>query len=317
MADRLMLDNLIYPLFVRPGKGLREEISSMPGVYRFSPDKLIEEGRELQDLGIKKILLFGTMEEKDISGSMAYKDDNVVAKAVATLKKHFPEFVIMTDICLCAYTTYGHCGILKSETPMSIDKEPTLSVLAKIALMHANAGADYVAPSAMAKDQVRVIRSALNAKGYEDTKIMGYSAKFASGFYGPFRDAADSAPQFGNREQYQLSYHDRERALAEIEDDISEGADIVMIKPALAYLDIIREAKIKFGHHLAAYNVSGEYAMVKAAAQSGYCDEKSMVFEIMASIQRAGADIIITYHARDIAAWLKEEERADGKKTRT
>jgi len=317
MADRLMIDNLIYPLFVRPGNGLQEEISSMPGIYRFSPEGLVEEGRKLQDLGIKKVLLFGTMEEKDISGSTAYKNGNVVAKAVATLKKHFPELVIITDICLCAYTTHGHCGILKSETPVSIDKEPTLLALAKMALMHADAGADYVAPSAMAKDQVRVIRSELNAKGHKDVKIMGYSAKFASGFYGPFRDAANSTPQFGNRRQYQLGYYDRERALTEIEDDISEGADIVMIKPALAYLDIIREAKIRFGHCLAAYNVSGEYAMVKAAAQSGYCDEKSMVFEIMASIQRAGADIVITYHARDIARWLKEEERADGKKIRT
>jgi porphobilinogen synthase len=307
MAGKLKLTSLVFPVFVKAGKGLREAIPSMPGCYRFSPDVLLEEIERLRELGIDKILLFGLPETKDEYGSDAYKDGNIVSSAVKLLKQRFPKLIVMTDVCLCAYTSHGHCGILNRSK--IIDSNATLKALAKTAVSHAATGADYVAPSAMAEGQVGAIRKALDKNGYRDTKIMGYSAKFASQFYGPFRDAADSAPKFGDRKQYQLAWTDREKALTEIEDDIKEGADIVMVKPALAYLDIIREVKNKFKHTLAVYNVSGEYAMVKAGSEAGYWDEKKMVFEIMAAIQRAGADIIITYHAPDIAKWLKEERR--------
>lgn len=305
---RSLLDSLIYPIFVKTGKGAREAIPSMPGVFRFSPDVLVKEIKELKESGINRILLFGLPEKKDDYGSGAYKDGNITAQAVSLLKRQLPGIVIMTDVCLCAYTSCGHCGILKRETGREIDNAATLEVLAKIAVSHAQAGADYVAPSAMAKGQVRAIRDALDNSGYRNTKIMGYSAKFASQFYGPFREAADSRPKSGDRRNYQLDCKDSRRALAEIEDDIKEGADIVMVKPALGYLDIIRQARDRFSHTIAAYNVSGEYAMVKGLSRLGYCDEKEMVFEIMTAIRRAGSDIIITYHARDIAKWLKEEK---------
>jgi len=305
MSDRLKLTSLVYPVFVRAGKGLRETIPSMPGIYRFSPDSLAKEAGQLRKLGIEKILLFGIPESKDRYGSAAYKEGNVVSETVRLLKQRFPELVIMTDVCLCAYTSHGHCGILKGR---DIYNSPTLEALTKTALSHARAGADYVAPSAMAEGQVGAIRRALDREGYRKTKIIGYSAKFASQFYGPFREAANSAPEFGDRRRYQLNWNGREHALSEIEDDINEGADIVMVKPALAYLDIVREAKDKFKHTLAVYNVSGEYAMVKAGARSGYWNEKETVFEIITAIKRAGADIIITYHARDIAKWLKQKQ---------
>ncbi|NQT75182.1 MAG: porphobilinogen synthase [Candidatus Omnitrophica bacterium] len=302
------LNSLIYPLFVKRGRWLREEISSLPGVYRFSPDRLLDEVLSLERLGITKILLFGIPEKKDWHGKAGYKKDNIVSESVRLLKKSLPGITVITDVCLCAYTLHGHCGIIK-KGKKQIDVRSTLNVLSRIALSHAEAGADYVAPSAMAKDQVRAIRKALDKKGFKKTRILGYSAKFASNFYGPFRDIADSAPRFGKR-TYQLDFTSRGNALKEIESDIKEGADIVMVKPGLGYLDIVREARRKFRHPLAVYNVSGEYAMVKAyckgqaAGDKRQGMERGLVGEILASIKRAGADYIITYHAKDIARWL-------------
>ncbi len=306
--DRLNidLDSLTYPLFVIDGKGIKEPISSMPGIFRFSPDRLLEEASKTKERGINKVLLFGTSDKKDECGTGGYRAGNTISKTVKLLKKNIPGITVLTDVCLCAYTSHGHCGILKEQG--NIDKKATLSALSSMAVSHAAAGADYVAPSAMAEGQVRAIRQALNKNGYAAVKIMAYSAKFASQFYGPFRDALNSAPRFGDRRQYQLDYTDRKRALKEIADDIREGADIVMVKPALGYLDIIREARDRFKYPLAAYNVSGEYTMVKLSAKAGYCDEKSMVSEIIKSIKRAGADTIITYHARDIATWMSREK---------
>lgn len=306
MGNKLKTTSLVFPIFVKAGKDVREVVHSMPGIYRFSPDVLIEEVAALEERGIDKILLFGIPEEKDAEGISAYKNGNIISETVLLLKQRFPKLIVMTDICLCGYTSHGHCGIMESETPVVIERESTLTALAKMALSHARAGADFVAPSAMVAGQVGAIRQHLDREGYKNTKILGYSAKFASQFYGPFRDAADSAPQFGNRRGYQLGYSDRERAITKVGDDIKEGADIVMVKPALAYLDIIREVKNTFHHPLAAYNVSGEYAMVKAGSQAGWWDERKIVLEIITAIQRAGADIIITYHARDIAEWLKK-----------
>lgn len=302
----IRLKDLIYPLFVKNGKGIREDILSMPGIYRFSPETLIREARELTDLGIRAVLLFGISEKKDAKGTSAYGDGNVVAEAVKTLKAEFPELTVITDICLCAYTSHGHCGVI--DYGKKINHKATLNALSRMALSHASAGVDWVAPSAMAKNQVSAIRKALDRNGYEGTKIMGYSAKFASNFYGPFRDAADSAPAFGDRRGYQLDFKNSSSAIREIGDDIKEGADTVMVKPALAYLDIIKEASAKFRSTLAAYNVSGEYAMVKCGANAGLWDEKKIVFEIITAIKRAGADLIITYHAKDIAKWIKERQ---------
>lgn len=303
---KINLNSLVYPLFVREGRGVREEIPSMPGIYRFSPDTLIKEAESLWRLGVTTVLLFGIAGRKDETGRGAYEKGNIVSKSVSLLKRYVPTLTVITDVCLCAYTSHGHCGVLEDSDTGRIDNEHTLSALAMAALLHAEAGADCVAPSAMAKKQVGVIRGILDKNGHRDTEIIGYSAKFASQFYGPFREAADSAPRFGDRRSYQLDYFRTEDALAEIEDDIAEGADIVMVKPALSYLDVIREAKRIFKYPLAAYSVSGEYAMVKTGASQGYWDEKKMVFETFSAIRRAGADFVITYHARDIAEWLKE-----------
>ena len=299
--------NLVYPLFVKDGRGIKESVASMPGVYRFSPDSLVQEAAELKELGINKILLFGIPQKKDIEGSSAYNSENIVSMAVSLLKQHFPELTIMTDICLCAYTSHGHCGILNKGSDLLINNEATLPLLSKMALSHAKAGADYVAPSAMIKNQVARIRDMLDENDCKKTKIMGYSAKFASSFYGPFRDIVYSTPQFGDRSNYQLDYSSIDGPFKKIKSDIEEGADIVMVKPALCYLDVIKEAKKLFNHALAVFNVSGEYSMVKTGAAAGYWDEKEIVTEIITSIKRSGADIIITYHARDIAAWLKEK----------
>ncbi|MCG2705221.1 MAG: porphobilinogen synthase [Candidatus Omnitrophica bacterium] len=312
--------DLIYPLFVKDGKNLREKIKSMPGIYRFSPDTLIKEARELVKLGIRAVLIFGLTKEKDNAGSAAYEENNIVARAVKALKANFPDLIVMTDICLCAYTSHGHCGILKSprrqvtRSQVKIDNKKTLELLSKMALSHARAGADYVAPSAMAKNQVLAIREALDKNGFRNTKIMGYSAKYASNFYGPFREAADSTPAFGDRRAYQLDFANRTSAIEEIKADIKEGADIVMIKPALGYLDVIKEARDRFYRPLAAYNVSGEYTMVKAYCKSTEYRtqstelERKLVMEILTGIKRAGADLIITYHAKDIAKWLKKRK---------
>ena len=310
--ENINLNQLIYPLFVKEGEGLREEILSMPGVYRFSPDILVEEAAALAKKGLKAVLIFGVPKYKDWQGISAYKQGNIVSEAVRLLKVRVPEITVIADICLCAYTPEAHCGVVR-EGRTRIDNPATLKALSQAGLSYAQAGADFVAPSAMAKSQVRAIRNILDENGCQHTKIMGYSAKFASNFYGPFREIADSAPRFGDRRTYQLDYTESERALAEIEQDIAQGADRVMVKPALGYLDIVKEAKARFNYPLAVYNVSGEYAMVKKGAQLGFWDEKSMVLEIISSIKRAGADFIITYHAKNIAQWLNEQGERDEK----
>lgn len=295
--------DLILPMFVIEGSDIKQEIPSMPGVFRFSPDKLIPEVTEIASLGIPGVILFGIPEHKDESGSAAYNPRGVIQQAVYKIKKSVPELLVITDICLCEYTSHGHCGIITDD---EVDNDRTLSVLAKVALSHVEAGADMVAPSDMMDGRVKIIRSILDEKGFERTPIMAYSAKYASSFYGPFRDAADSTPQFGDRRSYQMDPPNLREALREIEQDINEGADIIMVKPALSYLDVIRKARDTFNHPLATYNVSGEYAMVKAAVKQGWLDEKRVVMEILTSIKRAGADIIITYHAKDVAGWLSE-----------
>ncbi len=314
MSTNIKAGNIIQPYFVIGGKHRKEKIKSFPGQYRFSVDTLIDDIGTLKALGINKVLLFGIPDSKDKYGSAAYEKDNVVSLAVKRIKQRFPGVTVFSDICLCAYTDHGHCGVLKSARTQDtrdktqesfIDNKATLEALAKMAVAHAEAGADYVAPSAMAKGQVRAIRKALDKNGYRETKIMGYSAKFASNFYWPFRNAAGSSPKFGDRSSYQLDYASAEAALREIQDDIEEGADIVMVKPALAYLDIIYRAKQKFGFPLAAYNVSGEYALLKNGLKdAGNKEKKGVLLEILAAINRAGADYIITYHAKEIAKWL-------------
>jgi len=296
---------LIMPYFVIEGADKCLPIKSMPGIYRLSVDNLIKDIKEINRLGIKKVLLFGIAEEKDEYAASAYAKNGIVHKAVRAVKENVKDITVITDVCLCAYTSHGHCGVIKAQSEVVIDNKETLKILAEIAVSHAEAGADWVAPSAMAKHQVKAIRTALDNKGYRKTKILGYSAKFASNFYGPFRDAVNSAPKFGDRSGYQLNFADTKAALKEIADDIKEGADAVMVKPALSYLDVIKSAKDKFNHPLAAYNVSGEYSFVKFGAKAGFWDEKKMVFEIITAIKRAGADWIISYHAKDIAKWLK------------
>jgi len=305
MENEININSLIYPLFIIKGEKKKEPINSMPGIFRMSSDILLKEIEELKALGINRVLLFGIPDKKDDDATEAYKDNNIISEAVKLIKSNFPNMNVMTDVCLCAYTSHGHCGIIDNQ---KIDNKKTLLTLSKIALSHACAGADYVAPSAMADNQVAAIREELNHNGYQDTKIMGYSAKFASSFYGPFRDAADSAPKFGDRRAYQLDYRDKESALKKVQDDINEKADIVMVKPALSYLDIIKEVKDKFNYPLAAYNVSGEYSMVKLGVQEGFFNERKIVTEIMTGIKRAGADMIITYHAKDLADWSKNEK---------
>ncbi len=299
---------LIYPLFVCGGRKVRLQIPLMEGIYRLSEANLIEEVRQAYFLGINRILLFGIPEGKDENGTHAYRRDNLVTKAVRTIKQALPQIVVMTDVCLCAYTLHGHCGIMEGSR---IDRAATLDALTQIALSHAAAGADFVAPSAMADTQVARIRDTLDNYGYYDTRIMGYSAKFASHFYGPFRHIADSAPRFGDRRGYQLDYRQDQPAFDKVEQDIREGADIVMVKPALAYLDIIAQVKKRFSHPLAVYNVSGEYAMVKQGARAGLWKEKDMVHELLSAYRRAGADFIITYYAKDIARWRQDEKTKD------
>ena len=308
---RLSPDNLVMPYFVREGRKMKQPVSAMPGVFRFSQDELLKEVEQLRQSGISSLILFGVPGEKDDSGANAYSESGLIPKAVRALKKNFgDELAIITDVCLCGYTKHGHCGILKSyqlsaiSYQPKIDNDETLKVLAKIALSHARAGVDIVAPSSMMDGQVQAIREGLDKNGFSQTAIMGYSAKFASNFYGPFREAAESTMQFGDRKSYQMDFRNSDEALREITADIKEGADMVMVKPALAYLDIITKAKEKFAVPLAAFNVSGEYAMVKAYAQSAEA-EKELAIEILTSIKRAGADIIISYWAKDLGRWLK------------
>ena len=298
---RVDMGDLVYPLFVVEGKGIKEEISSMPDVFHFSVDRLSSEVEEIARLGISAVLLFGIPETKDEVGSGAYHEQGVVQQAVRTIKQTVPELLVVADICLCEYTSHGHCGIVVNG---EVDNDQTLVLLAKTALSHAAAGADIVAPSDMMDGRVKAIRDNLDKEGFKDTPILSYAAKYASAFYGPFREAAESAPQFGDRLSYQMDPPNVREALREVEQDIAEGTDMVMVKPALAYLDVIRRVRDTFNHPLAAYNVSGEYAMVKAAVRQGWLDERKTISEILTAIKRAGADIIITYHAKEVSDWL-------------
>lgn len=294
--------DFIYPLFIVEGRKIKEKISSMPGIDRFSPDMLAPEVKEIASLGIAAVLLFGIPQHKDPSGSQAYAARGVVQQAIRAIKKAAPEMLVVTDVCLCEYTSHGHCGVISGDCILN---DQTLPLLAKMALSHVEAGADMVAPSDMMDGRVKAIREALDDKGFSHIPIMAYSAKYASGFYGPFREAADSAPKFGDRRSYQMDPPNAREAMREIELDIDEGADIIMVKPALPYLDVIRMARDRFSLPLAAYNVSGEYSMIKAACQNGWLDEKRVTLEALTSIKRAGADIIITYFAKEAARWIK------------
>jgi len=301
---RIHPSDLVYPIFVDKNTKKPVPINSMPGCFRLPLQEVLEEARKTLDNGVKAVLLFGVPSKKDDVGSAAFAEEGVIQKTVKLLKEEFgDDIVVITDVCLCEYTNHGHCGIVKDG---AVDNDLTLEVLGKVALSHAKAGADIVAPSSMMDGQVKHIRSALDDAGFKDVAIMAYSAKYASCFYGPFREAAESKPKFGDRKSYQMGYGSQNEALREIELDIIEGADIVMVKPALAYLDIIHLAKSRFTVPIAAYNVSGEYAMVKAAAQLGWIDEKAAIFEILTGIKRAGADIIITYFAKEVAQWLNQ-----------
>jgi len=301
---KVEIGDMVYPLFIVEGSSIKQEIVSMPGVFRFSPDQLPREIEEVAKLGIPAVLLFGIPEHKDEVGSAAYHPEGGIQQAIRIIKQSVPELLVVTDICLCEYTSHGHCGIIVNGY---VDNDQTLPLLARTALSHAEAGADIVAPSDMMDGRVKAIREALDEGGFQHIPILAYAAKYASAFYGPFREAAESTPQFGDRRSYQMDPPNLREALREVEQDIAEGADIVMVKPALAYLDVIRRVRDTFDCPLAAYNVSGEYAMVKAAAQQGWLDEKRIVMEILTAIKRAGADIIITYHAKEAANWLKEE----------
>ena len=300
---RLSADDFILPLFVDHNVSGPEPIPSMPGVERLTIELAVEQAQEARELGIPAVLLFGLPESKDALGTGAYAPDGIVQRAARAIKTACPELVLIGDVCLCEYTSHGHCGVIRDG---EVDNDRTLDLLAATAVSQVEAGFDIVAPSDMMDGRVAAIRRALDAAGYQDRPIMAYSAKFASGFYGPFREAADSAPQFGDRRTYQMDPPNGREAMREIELDIREGADMVMVKPALAYLDLISKARARFDLPLVAYNVSGEYSMVKAAAANGWIDEQRIVYEILTGIKRAGADLIITYHAKDAARWLRE-----------
>jgi len=305
----LSIDNLVYPLFVREGTGLKEPIKSMTDCFHFSPDTIADEAKNVASLGIPAVLLFGLPSKKDEKGSEAWAEDGVVQRSIKEIKDRVPDLLVITDTCLCAYTDHGHCGVIgkskrAQEHKNKIDNDATCELLAKVALSHAQAGTDVVAPSDMMDGRVRYIREALEENNFQDVAIISYSAKYASAFYGPFRDAAESAPSFGDRKTYQMDPANASQALAEIALDIEEGADIVMIKPALCYLDIIYRAKQRFDCPIAAYNVSGEYMMANCAADSGLLDKQAAMTEMLYSIKRAGADIIITYFAKDVAKLL-------------
>ncbi|MBV4421795.1 porphobilinogen synthase [Clostridium tyrobutyricum] len=299
-------NDFIYPLFVIDGNDIKQEIHSLDNNYQYSVDRLQEIVDEMKDAGVKSVILFGLPEHKDEVGSQAYAEDGIVQRAIRKLKDLYPELFVITDVCMCEYTSHGHCGIIHDH---QVDNDQTLEYIAKIALSHAEAGADMVAPSDMMDGRVGAIRHILDENGYKDVSIMAYSAKYCSAFYGPFREAANSAPKFGNRKSYQMDPGNIREAMLEIEDDIAEGADIIMVKPALPYLDVIRWARDKFDFPIAAYNVSGEFAMVKAAAKAGLIDEKAVAEEMLTSIKRAGAGIIITYYALDICRWIREENK--------
>lgn len=300
---RMNQTSLIYPVFVKEGQRIKEEIPSMEGQYHYSVDTLPFELEKVIASGVKGVLLFGIPDKKDACGSSGWEEDGIVQKALREAKKEFPELFYITDVCMCEYTSHGHCGVLKGDT---VDNDKTLELLAKTALSHVQAGADMVAPSDMMDGRIGFIRKELDKGGYEETAIMSYAAKYASAFYGPFRDAAGSAPSFGDRKSYQMDYHNKKEAVKETLLDIEEGADIVMVKPALAYLDIINEVSKTVNVPLAAYSVSGEYAMVKAAAKAGLIDEAGVICESAVSIYRAGADILISYFAKELAGFMAE-----------
>ncbi len=297
--------DFVYPIFVVPGENKKEEIPSMPDCWHLSVDRAVELAREIYSLGIPAVEVFGLPSYKDEIGSSAWDMDSPVQRAIAAIKEAVPELIIVGDVCLCQYTSHGHCGKLCGQY---VDNDATLELLQRVAVSQAKAGADIIAPSDMMDGRVAAIREALDAEGFSNASIMSYAVKYASGYYGPFRDAADSAPQFGDRRQYQMDPANAEEALKEVELDLSEGADIIMVKPALAYLDVVRRVREYIHHPLAVYNVSGEYAMVKAAARNGWIDEKRIVLETLMGMKRAGANIIITYHAIDAARWLREEQ---------
>ena len=297
----LSKNDMIYPMFVMPGNKVKNPVKSMPGVFQFSIDSLVEECKEVRDLGIPAVILFGIPEKKDEKGSGAYDPDGIIQKAIRAIKQKVNDLLIITDVCMCEYTSHGHCGILDGE---EILNDETISLLAKEAVSHADAGADMVAPSDMMDGRVYAIRQALDYKGYNKIPIMSYAAKYSSGYYGPFRDAAESTPTFGDRKSHQMDIGNIEEALREVEADIDEGADIVMVKPAGPYLDVIREVKQTFNMPTAAYQVSGEYAMIKAAGQNDWIDEERVMIESLTAIKRAGADMFLTYFAKDMARWI-------------
>jgi porphobilinogen synthase len=299
---RLTPDRLVYPLFVTPGQGIRREIASLPGCFHTSPDEAVREAREAEGLGLGGVILFGLPSAKDPVGSEGYAEDGVVQKAVRAIRAECRHLLVLTDVCLCEYTSHGHCGLVEEG---EVQNDPTLELLARMAVSHARAGAHIVAPSDMMDGRVAALRGALDAQGFSSVAILSYAAKYASAYYGPFREAADSAPQFGDRRGYQMDPANAREALREVRLDLEEGADMVMVKPALAYLDIIRAVRETVDVPVAAYNVSGEYAMVKAAAARGWVDEERIVNETLVSIARAGADIILTYHAKDFARWTR------------
>ena len=300
----LTVDHLVYPLFVLRGKEIKNPIQSMPDVYQFSVDRLMDEIATVVHLKLPAVLLFGLPQAKDEEGSEAFSDEGAVQEATRTIKEKYPDLVVITDVCLCEYTSHGHCGVLQGH---QVDNDATLEILAKVALSHACSGADIVAPSDMMDGRVRAIRQALDESGYDQVGILSYAAKYCSGFYGPFREAADSTPKFGDRRAYQMDMANADEAMREIAMDLEEGADMVMVKPALPYLDIIRRAKDRFDWPVAAYNVSGDYSMIKAAAAMGWLDEKRVMMEVLFSIRRAGADLILTYFAKEAAKMLLQD----------
>jgi porphobilinogen synthase len=299
---RLTTGGLVYPMFACPGTKVRTEVSSMPGIYQQSADQIVEECREVASLGIPAVILFGLPEHKDELASEAYDANGAVQRSIEAIRKAKLGLLVITDVCLCEYTSHGHCGVIKGEEVLN---DPSVALLADAALSHARAGADIVAPSDMMDGRVGAIREKLDENGFENVAILSYAAKYCSAFYGPFREAAQSSPQFGDRRSYQMDPANAREALREVALDLEEGADMIMVKPAMPYLDVIQRVREKFDVPVAAYNVSGEYAMVKAAVQRGWLDEKRVVLEILTGIQRAGADMILTYHAKDVARWLK------------
>jgi porphobilinogen synthase len=301
----LKIDDLIYPIFIEEGKGIKKEIESMPGIFRFSLDILPEELNTVKELGIRAIILFGIPDSKDEIGSETWNDQGIIQKSIRFIKKHYPELYVITDVCFCEYTSHGHCGIIHNN---DVDNDATLKNLSKQAISHARAGADMVAPSGMMDGMIRTLRESLDKEGFYQLPIMSYAVKYSSSYYGPFRDAADSAPSFGDRRTYQMDPANRREAFREADFDKEEGADILMVKPALSYLDIIRDLRNNYNIPIACYNVSGEYAMIKAAGEKGWIDEQKVMMESLLSMKRAGADLIITYFAKEVARLLREQQ---------